>query len=50
MGGEKIGEYVEQGSFGELALMYNVPRAATIIATSDGKLWAMVTFRTIAAR
>jgi len=50
VGGEKIGEYVEQGSFGELALMYNVPRAATIIATSDGKLWAMVTFRTIAAR
>jgi len=43
VGGEKVGEYVEEGSFGELALMYNVPRAATIIATSDGKLWAMVT-------
>ena len=42
--GEKVGEYIDQGSFGELALMYNMPRAATIIATSDGKLWAMVTF------
>lgn len=43
VGGQKVGEYVDQGSFGELALMYNVPRAATITATSDGKLWAMVT-------
>jgi len=43
VGGQKVGEYVDQGSFGELALMYNMPRAATIIATSDGKLWAMVT-------
>jgi len=43
VGGQKVSEYVDQGSFGELALMYNMPRAATIIATSDGKLWAMVT-------
>jgi len=45
VGGKKVGEYVEQGSFGELALMYNVPRAATILATSEGKLWAMVRHR-----
>ncbi|KAI9597900.1 cyclic nucleotide-binding-like protein [Syncephalis fuscata] len=34
-------------SFGELALMYNTPRAATIKATSDGVLWGVdrVTFR-----
>ncbi|KAL3309052.1 cAMP-dependent protein kinase type II-beta regulatory subunit [Cichlidogyrus casuarinus] len=30
--GLKIGSYVDKGSFGELALMYNTPRAATIIA------------------
>ena len=30
-----------KGSFGELALMYNCPRAATIIAKSDGKLWCL---------
>ena len=38
-----VGSYDGQGSFGELALMYNMPRAATIIATSEGTLWAMVT-------
>ena len=37
-----VGNYEETGSFGELALMYNMPRAATIIATTDGTLWAMV--------
>eukprot|EP00741_Cyanophora_paradoxa_P007232 tig00001094_g6996.t1 len=37
------------GSFGELALMYNCPRAATVKARTDGKLWAMdrATFRRI---
>jgi len=35
------GSYNNQGSFGELALMYNTPRAATIIATTSGALWAM---------
>ncbi len=39
---KKVGSYDNQGSFGELALMYNMPRAATIVATSDGTLWAMV--------
>ena len=37
-----VGAYKDQGSFGELALMYNMPRAATIVATSLGSLWAMV--------
>lgn len=45
----KVTSYASGGSFGELALMYNSPRAATIIATSDGILWALdrVTFRRI---
>ncbi|KAG2219809.1 hypothetical protein INT45_001141 [Circinella minor] len=45
----KVTSYEAGGSFGELALMYNAPRAATILATSDAVLWALdrVTFRTI---
>ncbi len=41
--------YRGKGSFGELALMYNMPRAATIQAASRGSLWAMdrQTFRRI---
>lgn len=44
-----VGSYEGQGSFGELALMYNMPRAATITATSPGTLWALdrSTFRRI---
>lgn len=44
-----VGTYNNSGSFGELALMYNTPRAATIIATSSGSLWALErqTFRRI---
>ncbi|CAF3571636.1 unnamed protein product [Rotaria socialis] len=38
---EKIGDYNQAGSFGELALMYNQPRSATVIATSAGILWIM---------
>ncbi|CAO3616396.1 unnamed protein product [Cunninghamella echinulata] len=46
---EKVTEYQAGGSFGELALMYNSPRAATIIATSPCVLWALdrVLFRGI---
>lgn len=41
--------YENEGSFGELALMYNRPRAATVRARTAGKLWAMQrqTFRKI---
>jgi CRP-like cAMP-binding protein len=28
-------------SFGELALMYNAPRAATVKASSQSKVWAL---------
>ncbi|KAM4722014.1 cAMP-dependent protein kinase type II-alpha regulatory subunit [Rhinophrynus dorsalis] len=44
-----VGRYDNHGSFGELALMYNTPRAATIIATTEGALWGLdrVTFRRI---
>ncbi|XP_043263392.1 cAMP-dependent protein kinase type II regulatory subunit isoform X1 [Colletes gigas] len=41
--------YDNRGSFGELALLYNMPRAATIKAVTNGTLWAMdrQTFRRI---
>lgn len=44
-----VGSYSEKGSFGELALMYNMPRAATITAKNEGKLWALdrLTFKRI---
>ena len=37
-----VGKYDNKGSFGELALMYNTPRAATIMATQEGALWGLV--------
>lgn len=45
--GKVVGQYDNKGSFGELALMYNTPRAATIIATQEGALWGLdrATFR-----
>ena len=45
----KVFNYGPDGSFGELAMMYNAPRAATVIATEDSVLWALdrVTFRRI---
>ncbi|KAG0131951.1 cyclic nucleotide-binding-like protein [Tuber indicum] len=48
--GKKVNSIGPGGSFGELALMYNAPRAATIISTtSQNILWALdrVTFRRI---
>lgn len=48
--GRRVNEIGPGGSFGELALMYNAPRAATIISTTPQNiLWALdrVTFRRI---
>lgn len=47
--GNKVTSYGPGGSFGELALMYNSPRAATIVAVTDCILYALdrVTFRSI---
>ncbi|KAI8080921.1 cAMP dependent protein kinase regulatory subunit [Thamnidium elegans] len=46
---KKVTSYGPGGSFGELALMYNAPRAASIVAVTDGRLYALdrVTFRSI---
>lgn len=45
--GEKKVAYGAGASFGELALLYNAPRAATVKATSDSIVWALdrVSFR-----
>ena len=48
--GRKVTTIGPGGSFGELALMYNAPRAATVISTEPGSLlWYLdrVTFRRI---
>lgn len=48
--GQKVGTIEAGGSFGELALMYNAPRAATVVsAESNCTLWALdrLTFRRI---
>lgn len=48
---EKVAVYGPGGSFGELALMYNSERAATVRATSASRLWTMdlSTFRRMLA-
>lgn len=47
--GTKVNSIGPGGSFGELALMYNAPRAATVISTEPCALWALdrITFRRI---
>lgn len=47
--GEKKVSYGPSASFGELALLYAQPRAATVLSTSPCILWALdrVTFRSI---
>merc|ERR1711923_21058 len=39
--GEKVPNIGEGGSFGELALIYGTPRAATVKASTDVKLWGI---------
>merc|ERR1740137_20188 len=38
---EIVRQYDGKGSFGELSLMYNVPRSATVVCIKSGTLWAM---------
>lgn len=48
--GNQVGSTGPGGSFGELALMYNAPRAATVVSTdAKSTLWALdrITFRRI---
>lgn len=47
--GSKVNSSGEGSYFGELALMYNSPRAATAVAASDVQCWALdrATFRSI---
>lgn len=39
--GEWVTSISEGGSFGELALIYGTPRAATVKAKTDLKLWGI---------
>lgn len=46
---KKVHQFDSKGSFGELALMYNMPRSATVMSVSPGTIWAMdrISFRRI---
>lgn len=48
----KVGSVGPGGSFGELALLYNCPRAATVKSTQSSVLWVLdrITFRHTLAR
>ncbi|KAF6207084.1 hypothetical protein GE061_018323 [Apolygus lucorum] len=48
----KVTTYRESGSFGELSLLYNMPRVATVRAVTDGALWCLDrdTFRRIVSQ
>jgi CRP-like cAMP-binding protein len=50
--GIKVGSVGPGGSFGELALLYNCPRAATVVCTAPAVLWVLdrITFRYTLAR
>jgi len=50
--GKKVADYGPGSSFGELALMYGHPRAASIIASKPSTLWRLdrISFRTIILR
>lgn len=39
--GVHVAEYKGSGIFGELALLHNCPRAATVMSTGHGKLWCL---------
>ena len=47
--GKKVAECKQGSSFGELALMYGHPRAATVLSVERSTLWSLdrITFRTI---
>lgn len=49
---KKVFTFENAGSFGELALMYNQPRSATVVAAVEGTVWAMdrMSFRQIVLR
>ena len=49
--GKGVGTAQSGSSFGELALMYNAPRAATVVTVEDGVIWKLHrdTFRSILA-
>ena len=51
VGGDEtmVSTYTAGGSFGELALMYNSPRAASVRCSESGTLWGIdrLTFHSI---